>query len=148
MVHYLYHFEYNPILQRPYTPGHREASATDGEGDGTDVDEPATDLLVTHAKVYALAEKYLIHGLKAVALRQFKAVAASIFRLDLDDFLEAASEVYTSTVEDDRGLRDIVVETLYKHPFWLDVEKVRDTLKGLGGLTYDLVIYMRQHGNI
>lgn len=45
------------------------------DGDGTDVNKPTRDVLVTHAKVYALAEKYLIRGLKAFALRQFKAAA-------------------------------------------------------------------------
>jgi hypothetical protein len=51
--------------------------------------------------------------------------------------------VCTSTIKDDRGLRDVVVETLYKHPEWLDKDKVRGVVKGLGDLTYDLVIYMR-----
>ncbi|KAK3947616.1 hypothetical protein QBC32DRAFT_80508 [Pseudoneurospora amorphoporcata] len=104
--------------------------------------EPAADALLTHAKIYALAEKYLISGLKAVALRQFK--AAATVSLDIDDFLGAALVVYESTIEDDRGLRDVVVETLYKNSEWLDEEKVRDVVKELGALTYDMVIYMRQ----
>ncbi|KAK3682379.1 hypothetical protein B0T22DRAFT_501790 [Podospora appendiculata] len=94
--------------------------------------------------VYALAEKYMICGLKAVALRQFK--AAATVSLDINDFLQATWEVYTSTIDDDRGLRDVVVETLYKNSQWLDKEEVRDVVKGLGALTYDLIIYLRQHG--
>ncbi|KAK3338098.1 hypothetical protein B0H65DRAFT_312489 [Neurospora tetraspora] len=112
------------------------------DGYGTNVNEPAADALLTHAKIYALAEKYLISGLKAVALRQFK--AAATVSLDIDDFLGAALVVYESTIEDDRGLRDVVVETLCKHSEWLDEEKVRDVVKELGALTYDMVIYMRQ----
>ncbi len=54
------------------------------------------NVLVAHAKVYTLAEKYLIRGLKAVALRRFKASAAHSW-LDIDDFLQAIYEVYTST---------------------------------------------------
>jgi hypothetical protein len=127
MVHYLYHFDYDVRLQDE----HR-----------TNVNEPAGDALLTHAKIYALAEQYLISGLKAVALRQFK--AAATVSLDMDDFLGAAVVVYESTIEDDRGLRDVVVETLCKHSEWLDEEKVRDVVKGLGALTYDTVIYMRQ----
>jgi hypothetical protein len=46
-----------------------------------------------------------------------------------------------------RGLRDIVVETLYKNPIWLDKEEVRDVLRELGTLTYDLVIHMGQRRN-
>lgn len=140
MVHYLYHFDYDLRLQHDHS--YVDGSKTDG--DGTDVTEPVRDPLVTHAKVYALAEKYLIRGLKAVALRQFKAAATA--SLDINDFLQAAWEVYTSTIDDDRGLRDVVVETLYKHSQWLDKEEVRDMVKRLGALTYDLVIYMRGHG--
>ena len=145
MVHYLYHFDYN--LQLQYERSHLDGSETDG--DGTDVNEPTRDVFVTHAKVYALAEKYLIRGLKAVALRQFKAAAIvrPFVSLDINDFLQATCEVYTSTVEDDRGLRDIVVETLYKQSHWLDKEEVLDVLKGLGPLAYDLVVYMHQHRN-
>jgi hypothetical protein len=122
MVHYLYHFDYDVRLQDE----HR-----------TNVNEPAGDALLTHAKIYALAEQYLISGLKAVALRQFK--AAATVSLDMDDFLGAAVVVYESTIEDDRGLRDVVVETLCGHSEWLDEEKVRDVVKGLGALTYDTV---------
>lgn len=132
MVHYLYHFDYDgPVMNR----------------DDTDANELMTDVLVTHAKVYALAEKYLIRGLKAVALRRFKALAAHSW-LGINDFLQAIHEVYTSTIEDDRGLRDIVVETLREHSEWLDREEMRDVLRAFGALTYDLVIYMRQHGDL
>ncbi|KFA53218.1 hypothetical protein S40293_10031 [Stachybotrys chartarum IBT 40293] len=140
MVHYLYHFDYDIQLQ--YKRSHSDGLETDG--DGTDVSEPIVDILVTHAKVYALAEQYMIRGLKAVALRQFK--AAATVSLDINDFLQATWEVYTSTIDDDRGLRDVVVETFYKNSQWLDKEEVRDVVKGLGALTYDLIIYLRQHG--
>ncbi|KAH7625221.1 hypothetical protein SMAC4_12941 [Sordaria macrospora] len=138
MVHYLYHFDYDVQLQQ-------ERSGFDGlemDGYGTNVNGPVADTLLTHAKIYALAEKYLVRGLKAVALRKFK--AAATVSLDIDDFLGAALVVYESTIEDDRGLRDVVVETFYKHSKWLDKEKVRDVVKELGALTYDMVIYMRQ----
>jgi cyanate lyase len=140
MVHYLYHFDYDVRLQ------HERCHFDESEinGDVADIKEPIGDILVTHAKVYAFTEKYLIRGLKAVALRQF--TAATTVSLDINDFLQATREVYTSTIEDDRGLRDVVVETLYKHSQWLDKEEVRAVLKGLGALTYDLVLYMRQHG--
>lgn len=128
MVHYLYHFNYDPGM----------------DGHETDVENPAEGPLYTHARVYALAEKYLIHGLKAVALRQFKTATAS--SVDITDFLQAMEEVYMSTVEDDRGLRDVVVEAICKHPDWLDKEEVRDVLGKLGSLTYDMVIYMRENG--
>jgi hypothetical protein len=131
MVHYLYHFDYDVQSHGLETDRHR-----------TNDSEPGGGALLTHAKVYSLAEKYLIHGLKAVALRQFK--AATDRSPDVNDFLPAMEEVYTSTMEDDRGLRDVVVETLYVHSEWLDEEDVRDVVQGLGALTYDMVIYLRK----
>ncbi|KAM7191181.1 hypothetical protein V8F33_009052 [Rhypophila sp. PSN 637] len=61
--------------------------------------------------------------------------------LDIDDFLQAAQEVYTSTIKEDRGLRDVVVETLFKHPAWLDENKVQDVIEELRGLAFDLLMY-------
>ena len=106
MVHYLYHFDYKIQLQ--HNPSCSDGPETDG--DETDVNEAACGILVTHAEVYALAGKYLIRGLKDLALQQFKTAAAA--SLDIDDFLLAASVLYESTSENDKGLRDIVVETL------------------------------------
>ncbi|KAI1291216.1 hypothetical protein F5Y03DRAFT_403570 [Xylaria venustula] len=57
--------------------------------------------------VYALAKKYNIPGLK-----------------------EAAKEAYTSTIEADRGLRDVMVTTFHEHPELLDQEET-PTLKVL-----------------
>ncbi|KAK4031186.1 hypothetical protein C8A01DRAFT_51630 [Parachaetomium inaequale] len=99
------------ILQYKYSYSNR----LEMDGDRTDASKLIVDILVTYIKVYALAEKYMIYRLKAVVLRQFK-------------------EVYISTIDDDRGLRDI-----------LDKEEVRDIVKGLGALVYDLVIYLRQY---
>lgn len=42
--------------------------------------------------------------------------------------------IHLLTVEDDRGLGDIVVETLYKHSQWLDKEEVREICSGAGEL--------------
>ncbi|KAK3946661.1 hypothetical protein QBC32DRAFT_357015 [Pseudoneurospora amorphoporcata] len=101
IVHYLYHFDYDVRLQ------HERSGFDRLEMDKyeTNVNELAADALLTHAKIYALAEKYLIHRLKALALQQFKAAAT--------------------------------------HSKWLDEEKVRDVVKELRALTYDMVICMR-----
>ncbi|AEO55663.1 hypothetical protein MYCTH_2050467, partial [Thermothelomyces thermophilus ATCC 42464] len=138
MIYYLYHFDYD--IQLAHEQSHSEGSGPDV--DRRDMNKPTGSVLATHARVYSLAEKYLIRGLKTVAVRQFKLAATSF--PDIDDFLEATLEVYSSTVDDDRGLRDVVVETLYTNSNWLDRENVRDVIKELGALTYDLVIYMRR----
>ncbi|KAK3331541.1 BTB/POZ protein [Apodospora peruviana] len=139
MVHYFYHLDYD--VRGQSESGHFDGSEI--ERDSTGASEPT---LVTHAKVYAFAEQYLIDGLKRLALRKFKMVATQ--SLDVNDFLQAAQEVYTSTIEEDRGLRDIVVETLFKHPAWLDENKVQYVIKEMGALTFDLIMYIRQQGRL
>jgi len=133
MVYFFYHFDYEVL----------DPSLSD-DTDGPYGDEEKCPSLVIHAKVYALAEKFLIPGLKALAIRKYKAAASA--SLGIDDFLQSVQEVYTSTVESDRGLRDAVVKLIYDHPVWLDEKKVQDVAKELGAWMYDLVVYIRQHG--
>jgi hypothetical protein len=130
MVHYLYNFDYS----LPSSQKHRGGLNKLTQGP-----------LVTHAKVYALAQKYLIRGLKGVALRKFKTAVGSTSPDDCD-LIQAIQEVYTSTGEDDRGLRDIIVEKICHCSAWLDREDVQGALKGLGALTYDIVLRLHQNG--
>ncbi|KAF5561716.1 speckle-type POZ [Fusarium napiforme] len=62
------------------------------------------------AKVYAIGEKYGIPGLKAIALSKFETLAKAY--ANTNDFRIAAEEVYTSTIDQDRGMRDVVVKTV------------------------------------
>ncbi|KAF5594762.1 speckle-type POZ [Fusarium pseudocircinatum] len=62
------------------------------------------------AKVYAIGEKYGIPGLKAIALSKFETLAKAYAQTE--DFRLAAEEVYTSTIDQDRGMRDVVVKTV------------------------------------
>ncbi|KAI1157309.1 hypothetical protein F5B18DRAFT_666051 [Nemania serpens] len=134
MVNYFYYFEYNIQSVREFSQISSEAThASFGETSQT----PSG--LVLHTMVYALAEKYNIPGLKEFALQEFKAAVAG--HLTTPSFLEAAKEAYASTIEADRGLRDVIVTTFYKHPELLDQEETRHALKESGTLAYDLLIY-------
>lgn len=70
--------------------------------------------LIIHAKVYALAEKYGINGLKALARKKFSSQVKE--HLSSEEFPLAMQEVYESTVDSDRGLRDIVIQTFRANP--------------------------------
>ena len=100
-----------------------------------DVSQPN---LVIHARLYSLAEKYGILGLKAVALEKFQNELSQHW--NTDDFLQAAEIVYTSTVDDDRAMRDVVVKTFYEHKALLNKQQALDCLHWVDGLAYDLVI--------
>ncbi|EON61622.1 hypothetical protein W97_00837 [Coniosporium apollinis CBS 100218] len=97
--------------------------------------------LIIHAKVYALAEKYNITALKALALEKFAVEAGTFW--NSTEFSQAAYEAYTSTIESDRGLRDVVVGTLYQHPEMLSKKDVQDVVRDLN-LAYDLLMYVRE----
>ncbi|KAL2166783.1 hypothetical protein VTG60DRAFT_2136 [Thermothelomyces hinnuleus] len=91
--------------------------------------------LTIHARLYALAEKYDVQGLKALALEKFKEEAR--IHWDSDDFIRAAEEAYTSTVDCDRGMRDAVVEAIHEHSIVLDKESMLNVVKRFD-LCFDL----------
>ncbi|KAH8755985.1 hypothetical protein F5883DRAFT_686003, partial [Diaporthe sp. PMI_573] len=110
-----------------------------------DNDIRSSDLLL-HAKVYALAEKYIIVGLKGLALSKFRTLALQCW--DTDDFLDAVSEVYSSTIDADRGLRDVVLEIISAHRGLLDREETKTLLERERLLAYDLIMYYHQNGQL
>ncbi|KKZ63843.1 hypothetical protein EMCG_01850 [[Emmonsia] crescens] len=137
MINYFYHLDYNIFPQ---------GNKMDSPNSGSEIFEvPQTySSLTIHAKVYCLGEKYLINSLKALALQKFKATAREHW--DVNDFLEAAKQAYTSTIETDRGLRDAVIAVLYDHSELLDREEAQIVFKELNMLTYEFLIYMYIHG--
>ena len=66
---------------------------------------PCVNLL--HVRVYRLAEKYGLPGLRDLALRKFGTAAEE--RWDTEDFLHAANEVYQTSGTLDRDLHNVVV---------------------------------------
>lgn len=96
--------------------------------------------LTFHSKVYTLAEKCWIDDLKHVAIQKFREAASQDW--GLDDFVLAAREVYTGTVDTDRGLRDVIVNTLCDRRGVMDEGPVKDLVKDLHPLAYDMVLHM------
>lgn len=64
--------------------------------------------LLTHAQVYTLAEKYGIRSLKILAREKFDQMSDNA--CDIDVLCLAIKEIYTSTPDSDRGLRDKVCD--------------------------------------
>ncbi|TRX91084.1 hypothetical protein FHL15_008066 [Xylaria flabelliformis] len=127
MIHYFYHFEYD-------TQSIWEFPQNSSEATHASLSEASQmpSSLVLHAKIYALAEKYNICGLKDFALQEFK--AAAIEHWATPGFLDAAREAYISTIEADRGLRDVVVTTFHQHSELLNLEETLSVLKESGML--------------
>ncbi|KAI1484747.1 BTB/POZ protein [Biscogniauxia mediterranea] len=155
MIYYLYHLDYDASsLMRG--AANTEDGLTKDISAAVFAPQPRSPALVIHAKVYALAEKYFIDSLKALATQKFETVAlkqsVSVFGHAYPDgypdgLVEAMQEVYTSTVDTDRSLRDIVIKALHKHRTLLDSVEARDALKEMPGLTYELLMYVHKEKN-
>ncbi|KAF4461277.1 Speckle-type POZ [Fusarium albosuccineum] len=123
MIFYLYHGHYpkvDPDAPRP------QAYANKGwclDWFGEDTIGLQEQYLPLHAKVYALAEKYQIPDLKKLATRNFN-----------------------STVDSDRGLRDLVVEAMYWNPLGLGSEIFKSVLQANPAMAYDIAIFHRERG--
>ncbi|EFQ30850.1 uncharacterized protein GLRG_05994 [Colletotrichum graminicola M1.001] len=90
--------------------------------------------LLLYAKVYVITEKYAINSLKDLA--------------DDGDFLDAAGEAYTSIIETDRGLRDVIMEVFAKHEDLLDRDEAKTLVMRLGSLAYDLLVHFYREGKL
>ncbi|KAJ4329880.1 hypothetical protein N0V87_010492 [Didymella glomerata] len=102
--------------------------------------EPEVDVesahLVTHAKVYAIAEKYGIAGLKSLARNKFSYQIST--HLSSPEFADACQEAYESTFHTDRGLRDVIIQTFRANPDLSMREDVEMAVRETPGLALEL----------
>lgn len=104
MVEYFYHFDYfrnseslpDPsLLSCPY----RQL--------------PSRVYMIEHAKVFAIAVKFQIDGLRDLAALKFKQAATAYW--SHDDFAHSVHIVFNSTAEEVTQLREIVSDILHQH---------------------------------
>lgn len=121
---------------RPDTP--QQGSQCDSEGNyAEDNDDTESEShLVLHTQVYALGEKYDISSLKQLAKQKFEMAAACYY--DAPELAEAIALVYQSTVDTDRGLRDIVLQLFRRHPQLANTQDIYAVIKETPGLALDL----------
>ncbi|KFH47036.1 hypothetical protein ACRE_021350 [Hapsidospora chrysogenum ATCC 11550] len=96
--------------------------------------------LIIYARIYSLGEKYGIRELKNLSLSEFQKEVE--YRWDEEDFIDAVKEVFTSTVDGDRGLRDVIVQAIVDHPDLLDKDQLQDVVKSCG-LCFELMMRFR-----
>lgn len=92
--------------------------------------------LLTHTRVYALAEKYDIPALKDLAKSKFEMAMACYY--DSPEFADAIEEVYCSTIDNDRGLRDVVLQAFRSHPQLASTQDVFGVIKRTPTLAFEL----------
>lgn len=77
------------------------------------VEETCILRMTNNVKVYAIADRHVIPGLKELARTKFRNLASSIELLL--DFPSIISKIYDTTPAEDRGLRDIVMNVCAPH---------------------------------
>ncbi|KAK6439381.1 hypothetical protein LTR95_004411 [Oleoguttula sp. CCFEE 5521] len=105
------------------------------EEEGEDVGEEDSYLLL-HTRVYALAEKFDIPSLKQLAQQKFEIAMACFY--DSSEFADAIEEVYCSTIDSDRGLRDVVLQAFRSHPALATTADVFAVIKSTPDLAFEL----------
>lgn len=121
---------------KPATPPLEPDSGSESEEIVEEEEESAESHLVLHTKVYALAEKYDVPSLKQLAKSKFEMAMACYY--DSPEFAEAIEEVYCSTIDSDRGLRDIVLEAFKSHPQLANTQDVYNVIKDTPSLAFEL----------
>lgn len=100
--------------------------------------EPAMEKchLIAHARVYAMAEKYGIVGLKTLSRAKF--IDEMDIHLSSPDLPIAFQEAYESTYHTDRGLRDVVVQAFRANPDLSRRSDVGMAVRETPGLAWEL----------
>ncbi|PSK60718.1 hypothetical protein B9Z65_868 [Elsinoe australis] len=118
---------------QPPTHPRSETEYESEEYDEYDSDESH---LLAHTRVYALAEKYQIPALKSLAQAKFEVAMACFY--DSPEFADAVEEVYSSTIDTDRGLRNIVIQAFRNHPQLANTQDVYSVIKNTPSLAFEL----------
>ncbi|MCJ1263456.1 hypothetical protein MMC22_003326 [Lobaria immixta] len=108
MLLYLYTGDYfDPVTSfQDYWMGGPEAGVANNEDNADAAAEKTSIWMTNNVRVYAIADKYVLPGLKKLAKTKFRNIASStalILR-----FPAVICEIYYTTPQEDRGLRDIV----------------------------------------
>ncbi|KAF2434607.1 hypothetical protein EJ08DRAFT_676060 [Tothia fuscella] len=98
--------------------------------------DPARNPLV-HSRMYAIADFYEIPGLKQLAQKKFQQAASRHW--NSPEFVEAIHVAYTSTVSNDKGLRQICKDVLLQHMMLLNKPEIEGILREVPDLAFDML---------
>ncbi|KAK5188661.1 hypothetical protein LTR92_011314 [Exophiala xenobiotica] len=103
-----------------------------------EVEDRVFEELRLHCQVYALAEKYAIKALMVLSREKFQ---SALEKVDVNTRLfQVVEDIYSSTPDSDRGLRDIVVSKVYSEiQYWLRQTEFHRALAGTSSFCVDLL---------
>ncbi|KAI6859798.1 hypothetical protein KC338_g7209 [Hortaea werneckii] len=128
----------SPASKRAKTPPliPDDGSDYDSYDEEEDESHPVETHLLLHTQVYALAEKYDIPALKALARQKFEMAVACNY--DSPELPDAIEEIYCSTLDTDRGLRDVILELFRSYPVLASTPDMLQVIKDLPSLAMEL----------
>ena len=94
--------------------------------------------LLIHAKMYEVADKYDVVGLKDLSKEKFKLACAASWNDAA--FSIAAHHAFSTTMEDDKGLRDIVSGTISDHMELIRKPEVQALMTEFNGLSLGILM--------
>jgi hypothetical protein len=95
------------------------------------------DQVLLHAKMYEYADRYDVLGLKDLAIEKFSRSCKHFW--NKDEFSLAAHHVFSTTVEKDKGLRDIVSTTISAHMELVKKPQVKVLMTEFNGLALGIL---------
>lgn len=103
--------------------------------------------LSLHAAIYNLSKKLGTPSLSSLSLAKFRQAAGE--KKGAPEFLQVTRDIYTAksitpSGEEDRSLKDVIVDTLFEDQSLLDRKETQDAIKDLS-LGFDLIMKMRRH---
>lgn len=125
--------------------GGPDTASTKSSGNSSERSSGTRSALQNNALVYAMADKYEIVELKALAIERFTARAASGTGIwPVEDFSEIVRAVYEMTPDSDRFLRDTLIEICSEKlsEEMLESDEFKAIAVHFGAFTFDLMKYI------
>jgi hypothetical protein len=88
--------------------------------------------------MYEIADKYDVVSLKDLAREKYKLSCSTFW--DKDDFSIAAHYAFSTTMADDKGLRDIVSRTISEHMELMQKDEIKTLLAEFNGLALGILL--------
>lgn len=98
--------------------------------------------LLIHSQMYALADKYNVPGLKELAGKKFRPACNAFW--EGDDLMIAAEHAFTTTMDNDMGLRGCIKEVLMAHKGIVAQPNVKKFLASQPELMYEILLNVVQ----
>lgn len=87
--------------------------------------------------MYAIGEQYGVVGLKKLSQEKFR--CACLHFWNQSEFAVAAHSVFSTTVEEDKGLRDLVSKTISDHMELVNKPEIEALMTEYNSLTFGIL---------